>query len=96
MRRAMLCLFGGRYSLNGRLPNGCARARAERRRQRRREGRAFNAHPPAAWSSRALLYSCGLFGTLVSRLVREPINWQLIGCEILVTVTTVRKDFSNR
>ena len=26
----------------------------------------------------------------------EPINWQLIGCEILVTVTTVRKDFSNR
>ena len=33
---------------------------------------------------------------LVSRLVREPINWQLIGCEILVTVTTVRKDFSNR
>ena len=38
----------------------------------------------------------GLFGTLVSRLVREPINWQLIGCEILVTVTTVRKDFSNR
>ena len=44
----------------------------------------------------ALLYSRGLFGTLVSRLVREPINWQLIGCEILVTVTTVGKDFSNR
>ena len=49
----MLFLFGGRYTLNGRLPNGCARARAERRRQRRREGRAFNARPPAAWSSRS-------------------------------------------
>ena len=36
------------------------------------------------------------FGTLVSRLIREPINWQLIGCEILVTVTMVSKDFSNR
>ena len=48
----------------------------------------------AASRPRALLYSRGLFGTLVSRLVREPINWQLIGCEILVTVTTVRKDFS--
>ena len=61
----MLFLFGGRYTLNGRLPNGCARARAERRRQRRREVRAFNARPPAAWSSRFEPVGCLVVGTIL-------------------------------